>query len=148
MSMDMEGSKSYDGIDENSAVAESWSSFSDDGKPGGIPSRGIGSEHHNFPETYIDKHIYPPWPGNQRKARNVVKEDKISEGELAARLSRAIDRHEKCRRHWPHLERLETAQEIRVRDARNNLEVANRGMERARKELIDAENLVMAARQV
>jgi hypothetical protein len=33
-------------------------------------------------------------------------------------------------------------------DARNNLEVANRGMERARKELIDAENLVMAARTV
>lgn len=75
-------------------------------------------------------------------------DDKLSEAELASRLGRAIDRHEKCRRHWPHLESLESAQEIRVHDARNNLEVANRGMERARKELIDAENLVMAARSV
>ena len=75
-------------------------------------------------------------------------DEKISEGELANRLGRAIDAHEKCRRHWPHLEKLEAAQEIRVHDARNNLEVANRGMERARKELRDAENLVMAARSV
>lgn len=113
-----------------------------------ISARGIGHEKHNYAETFIDKHIYPPWPGYSERARNTVDEDKITEGELAARLSRAIDRHEKCRRHWPHLERLEAAQEIRVRDARNNLEVANRGIERARKELIDAENLVMAARQV
>jgi hypothetical protein len=116
--------------------------------PDGISARAIGHEKHNYAETFIDKHIYPPWPGYTDRARNTVDEDKITEGELAARLSRAIDRHEKCRRHWPHLERLETAQEIRVRDARNNLEVANRGIERARKELIDAENLVMAARQV
>ena len=75
-------------------------------------------------------------------------DEDISEGELAGRLGRAIDAHEKCRRHWPHLEKLEAAQEIRVHDARNNLEVANRGMERARKELSDAENLVMAARSV
>lgn len=75
-------------------------------------------------------------------------DEKISEGELAGRLGRAIDAHEKCRRHWPHLEKLEAAQEIRVHDARNNLEVANRGMERARRELTDAENLVMAARSV
>ena len=115
---------------------------------GDISARGIGHEPHNYAETYIDKHIYPPWPGYSERARNTIDEDKITEGELAARLSRAIDRHEKCRRHWPHLERLEAAQEIRVRDARNNLEVANRGIERARKELIDAENLVMAARQV
>ncbi len=114
----------------------------------GISARGIGHDRHNFAETYIDKHIYPPWPSISERARNTVDEDKITEGELAARLSRAIDRHEKCRRHWPHLERLEAAQEIRVRDARNNLEVSNRGIERARKELIDAENLVMAARQV
>ena len=114
----------------------------DDGDRG----RSIGDQE--AAETYIDKHIYPPWPLDPEKARNTVHEDDISESELAARLSRAIDRHEKCRRHWPHLERLETAQEIRVRDARNNLEVANRGIERARKELIDAENLVMAARQV
>lgn len=38
--------------------------------------------------------------------------DKISEAELAGRLSRAIDQHEKCRRHWPHLEKLEAAQEV------------------------------------
>jgi hypothetical protein len=114
----------------------------------GISARGIGHDDHNFAETFIDKHIYPPWPTMSGRARNTVDEDKITEGELAARLSRAIDRHEKCRRHWPHLERLEAAQEIRVRDARNNLEVSNRGIERARKELIDAENLVMAARQV
>jgi hypothetical protein len=74
-------------------------------------------------------------------------EDDLSEAELAGRLAHAIDAHEKCRRHWPHLEKLESAQEIRVHDARNNLEVANRAMERARKELRDAEGLVLAARQ-
>ena len=112
--------------------------------------------------------------------------DKISEAELAGRLSRAIDQHEKCRRHWPHLEKVEAAQEVslsfpppalnspsassspqlgqqtlqpahprhplprqvRVHDARNNLEVSNRAMERSRKELRDAEGLVLAARQV
>ena len=77
----------------------------------------------------------------------LYEEDDLSEAELAGRLSHAIDAHEKCRRHWPHLERLEAAQEIRVHDARNNLEVANRAMERARKELRDAEGLVLAARQ-
>ncbi len=41
-------------------------------------------------------------------------DDHFSEGELASRLGRAIDAHEKCRRHWPHLESLESAQEIRV----------------------------------
>lgn len=82
------------------------------------------------------------------RATQLFQEDKISEAELAGRLSREIDRHEKCRRHWPHLGKLESAQEIRVHDARNNLEVANRAMERARKELKDAEGLVMAARQV
>ena len=74
-------------------------------------------------------------------------EDDLSEAELAGRLAHAIDAHEKCRRHWPHLEKLEAAQEIRVHDARNNLEVSNRAMERARKELRDAEGLVLAARQ-
>jgi len=81
------------------------------------------------------------------RATQLFQEDRISEAELAGRLSREIDRHEKCRRHWPHLGKLEAAQEIRVHDARNNLEVANRAMERARKELKDAEGLVMAARQ-
>eukprot|EP00287_Rhodomonas_sp_CCMP768_P014088 CAMPEP_0196759478 /NCGR_PEP_ID=MMETSP1091-20130531/104720_1 /TAXON_ID=302021 /ORGANISM="Rhodomonas sp., Strain CCMP768" /LENGTH=643 /DNA_ID=CAMNT_0042108329 /DNA_START=414 /DNA_END=2345 /DNA_ORIENTATION=- len=81
------------------------------------------------------------------RATQLFQEDKISEAELAGRLSREIDRHEKCRRHWPHLGKLEAAQEIRVHDARNNLEVANRAMERARRELKDAEGLVMAARQ-
>lgn len=77
----------------------------------------------------------------------LYEEDDLSEAELAGRLSHAIDAHEKCRRHWPHLEKLEAAQEIRVHDARNNLEVSNRAMERARKELRDAEGLVLAARQ-
>ena len=80
--------------------------------------------------------------------QSLYDDEKMSEAELAGRLSRAIDEHEKCRRHWPHLESLEAAQEIRVHDARNNLEVANRAMERARKELQDAEGLVLAARQV
>jgi len=79
--------------------------------------------------------------------QSLYDDEKMSEAELAGRLSRAIDEHEKCRRHWPHLESLEAAQEIRVHDARNNLEVANRAMERARKELQDAEGLVLAARQ-
>ena len=35
-----------------------------------------------------------------------------------------------------------------MHDARNNLEVSNRAMERSRKELRDAEGLVLAARQV
>ena len=80
-------------------------------------------------------------------AQSLHEEDDLSEAELAGRLSHAIDAHEKCRRHWPHLEKLEAAQEIRVHDARNNLEVANRAMERSRKELRDAEGLVLAARQ-
>lgn len=85
--------------------------------------------------------------GAQPGREALYEEDDLSEAELAGRLSHAIDAHEKCRRHWPHLESLEAAQEIRVHDARNNLEVANRAMERARKELRDAEGLVLAARQ-
>ena len=87
-----------------------------------------------------------PWAA-QQETQALHEEDDLSEAELAGRLSHAIDAHEKCRRHWPHLEKLEAAQEIRVHDARNNLEVANRAMERARKELRDAEGLVLAARQ-
>jgi len=41
----------------------------------------------------------------------------------------------------------ECLRQVRVHDARNNLEVANRAQERARKELRDAEGLVLAARQ-
>ena len=84
--------------------------------------------------------------GDQRPGV-LLEDDDLSEAELAGRLGHAIDAHEKCRRHWPHLEKLEAAQEIRVHDARNNLEVSNRAMERARKELRDAEGLVLAARQ-
>jgi len=86
-------------------------------------------------------------PASAQLTQSLYEEDDLSEAELAGRLGHAIDAHEKCRRHWPHLEKLEAAQEIRVHDARNNLEVSNRAMERARKELRDAEGLVLAARQ-
>ena len=52
--------------------------------------------------------------GAQPGREALYEEDDLSEAELAGRLSHAIDAHEKCRRHWPHLESLEAAQEIRV----------------------------------
>jgi hypothetical protein len=60
------------------------------------------------------KHKVSARADKARETQLDEEDDDFSEGELASRLGRAIDAHEKCRRHWPHLESLESAQEIRV----------------------------------
>jgi hypothetical protein len=97
---------------------------------------------HHFCNTWIDSLTSMKCTHHRKQKWASSKLDDIQNLERAYLV---LCRIGKCCKHIPDfLSRSECEQH----DARNNLEVANRGMERARKELIDAENLVMAARTV